>query len=904
MNPPLSSQSSALHPSCFFRIDSKSFEVRIVWSKSKGEVQIVEKGKGFRRWIKASRGVVVWILKSIEACCKWRGKKPFMGDVNDRGRRFRIEMRQNDAGRYLLFSVLSEDDRRYFIIIPEGFDLLGWDLFRSKLKELARVGDGSKHGAEDYGTYGGRNETSLVRPGLSYVDAFKRKAKERSEGVWVEVGNEAYTSKLKDLRRCLVGRWNAENEAVPDLRVVEIWANTHWSFSGQVSVASLSESLLLFEFSKVGDAQKVLEEGSRCLNGVQLSLDWWAPTVGCSRRELQRDVSWVRIPRLPLQFWSMEFFKRVGDACGGFVDVDEETKKSSYRKGARILVKNNGKEVPGSLEVIAGLASFSIPLWWEDSVWFSAFQVANRLKIQREGEPKNRASFQQEEGGCEPRKMMRVKGMCYGEGDSDAAVGDGVSEWGLRIPEEKARIVGGEDPVSIQDAILGLPASTSGEFKTKRQRPSLVGESSEKKATPLDQGNRESTLKSQSPGMFPRSNAFGGVSGESFGFSSPSTSGMGNSVEYPVAWQSEVTCDEPLEAKMPLRVILKDGRSFTLPEGVTPKSRGKELQTPPLHIVAAGEGEKIKSPWVNKKFLGFCKKVGVSIEGFEEDILRILKEIENKRGVIRKSNDSKRGTVSASRKERELKKLVSTINYDGLAGREAEEGELEGKLHWFLMKLKIMSWNVRGLHDPDRRMVIKSMVRKYKPDLVCFQETKMKEMFDRIVRSLGIGRNLGWVSLDARGSAGGVLVMWDKKVLEGLEAKVGSFSISCIFKNYEEGFVWVFSGLYGPCNGKERRELWEELAAVKGLWGDPWCIAGDFNAMRFPVEESNGRQMSTTMKDFSGFIEEFELVDPPLGGGTFTWSGGEGGSLKARLDRFLFSGDWEEVLLPRPVSNH
>ena len=39
----------------------------------------------------------------------------------------------------------------------------------------------------------------------------------------------------------------------------------------------------------------------------------------------------------------------VGDACGGFVDVDEETKKSSYRKGARILVKNNGKEVPGSL---------------------------------------------------------------------------------------------------------------------------------------------------------------------------------------------------------------------------------------------------------------------------------------------------------------------------------------------------------------------------------------------------------------------------------------------------------------------------------------------------------------------------------------------------------------------------
>ena len=35
-------------------------------------------------------------------------------------------MCQNEVGCYLLLSVLLEDDRRrYFIIIPEGFDLLG-----------------------------------------------------------------------------------------------------------------------------------------------------------------------------------------------------------------------------------------------------------------------------------------------------------------------------------------------------------------------------------------------------------------------------------------------------------------------------------------------------------------------------------------------------------------------------------------------------------------------------------------------------------------------------------------------------------------------------------------------------------------------------------------------------------
>ena len=92
-------------------------------------------------------------------------------------------MRQNEVGRYLLFSVISEDDRRYFIFIPEGFNLLGWDFMRCKLKELAKIGEDSKCGTEVSCSLGGRHEPSFVRPDLSYVDATKSKAKRRSEEV-------------------------------------------------------------------------------------------------------------------------------------------------------------------------------------------------------------------------------------------------------------------------------------------------------------------------------------------------------------------------------------------------------------------------------------------------------------------------------------------------------------------------------------------------------------------------------------------------------------------------------------------------------------------------------------------------------------------------------------------------
>ena len=143
-----------------------------------------------------------------------------------------------------------------------------------------------------------------------------------------------------------------------------------------------------------------------------------------------------------------------------------------------------------------------------------------------------------------------------------------------------------------------------------------------------------------------------------------------------------------METELPLCMVLKDGRSFSLPgnegascqEGgigaVSLRSREVEVQTPHLQIIGVGEKENDKSPWINKKFLGFCKSVGVSIEGFEEDILRILKKIENRKCFIRKSNEKKRGTLSGSRKDRELKKLISTINYDGVTGRETKDGEL------------------------------------------------------------------------------------------------------------------------------------------------------------------------------------------------------------------------------------
>ncbi|RVW15175.1 LINE-1 reverse transcriptase-like [Vitis vinifera] len=157
---------------------------------------------------------------------------------------------------------------------------------------------------------------------------------------------------------------------------------------------------------------------------------------------------------------------------------------------------------------------------------------------------------------------------------------------------------------------------------------------------------------------------------------------------------------------------------------------------------------------------------------------------------------------------------------------------------------------------------------------MCIQETKIQEMSEGIVRSLGTGRFLDWRALNAEGATGGILICWDKRVLDILDWEEGHFTLSCRFKTIEDGVTWVFTGVYGPFTKMEREGMWEELGAVRGLWDDPWCLGGDFNIILFQQERSSQRRITSAMRRFAETVDELELVDMPLQGGEFTWNGG------------------------------
>ena len=209
------------------------------------------------------------------------------------------------------------------------------------------------------------------------------------------------------------------------------------------------------------------------------------------------------------------------------------------------------------------------------------------------------------------------------------------------------------------------------------------------------------------------------------------------------------------------------------------------------------------------------------------------------------------------------------------------------------MKIKILSWNVKGVNNPEKRKVIKQFIRDQRVDLVCLQETKVQNMTLRMARSLGAGRFSDWVSVDASGSAGGILLLWDKRILEVSETVCRIFTASCSFRNVEDSFQWIFIGVYGPVLANLKEDLWEELGSVRGLWAGPCSIGGDFNASISPSESNRGGRITQAMRRFAFVLDDLGVRDLPLQGGPFTWSGGNKGQAMSRIDRFLVSGDWE-----------
>ncbi|RVW55650.1 LINE-1 retrotransposable element ORF2 protein [Vitis vinifera] len=921
-----------------FGVESKFFEIGVEEKQGRFQVVIEESKGGVSSWVRLGPRSVEALLDSLKQCIKAEDKGKWERGWRENGRVYSLVRDENKAGMFIRLGVVDKEKRRYNIFIPKGRgEGGGWNLMVEMLQKVAGNNGVKEKKQEERAMV----ETSMNK---SFVEMVKGSEGRGGEVVKVEVREEEIRGNLRKLEYCLVGSWSPSLANGMDMeRFGWLMART-WGLQGNLGLARMETGRVLLEFQHVGEAERVLAYGSRRVGAVQLGLERWRPRCGCEDEGGSRKEVWVKILGLPVSLWDPSILRKVGDKCGGFVAMDPLTKKMVDLEGARILVKRKNGGLPSRVDIVVEEVCYSLYLWWEvrpemrKSISGSSLKGIYREEVrgdamtratQRVGEERSArpeallrtadgtdeqvrgvvgegtgeqvgagygarvsAELDQvdrllhpgpssgrtlypkaqrgEKKGPSPLKGLKLKGVVSEEAGLGIGPSYSKSDWWIGVGESPGlfRSNGGEgDQLSpLQpESRKGKPERGSiwkrGDFSEGRNREDEFLKIREKEDAWKQQMVPSHSVTDRA--LIAEELRYGSVliqrGGRDSGYPSSSSHSFDRTPEGEFYDHSGVAC-EVIQNEIPLNTIkpvVNGGGRWELAEDITVNDNDKEWEKGSMLTVSQEAREERENGWEECNLAKFSQFLGFPIEGLEKEIVNFLAKIRKRREKI-----YSRGVLEKTKFERELKRLECSINYEG-----------------------------------------GSKQRSSSQDRGC--------QLIEVVRSIGVGRFLDWRAVDASGTAGGILVCWDKRLLELLDWEEGQFTISCRFRKVEDGAVWVFTGVYGPFTKNERDCMWDEIGAIRGLWEEPWCVGGDFNVIRSQNERNRQGRISATMRKFAQVIDELGLIDLPLQGGDYTWSGGPNNRYWARLDRFLVTPSWMDQFssviqkrLPRPASDH
>ncbi|RVW66286.1 hypothetical protein CK203_066249 [Vitis vinifera] len=172
----------------------------------------------------------------------------------------------------------------------------------------------------------------------------------------------------------------------------------------------MNEGKVLLEFELVNEAEKALVDGEIEVEGLVMRLEKWSQRTGCLSEEEKEGEAWVRIVGLPISLWNRDILSKIGEGCGGFVDIDEKTERKEEIQWARIRVRINEGKIPKMVEVCVENLCYSLSLWWETRPTMRVTSTVEKGKfIGADEEDEGGGAEGEVEGEVQPREGKRVR---------------------------------------------------------------------------------------------------------------------------------------------------------------------------------------------------------------------------------------------------------------------------------------------------------------------------------------------------------------------------------------------------------------------------------------------------------------------------------------------------------------
>ncbi|XP_019155241.1 PREDICTED: uncharacterized protein LOC109152119 [Ipomoea nil] len=205
--------------------------------------------------------------------------------------------------------------------------------------------------------------------------------------------------------------------------------------------------------------------------------------------------------------------------------------------------------------------------------------------------------------------------------------------------------------------------------------------------------------------------------------------------------------------------------------------------------------------------------------------------------------------------------------------------------------MSTLSWNCRGLGNPQTVREVVNLVSKKKPEFVFLLDTKVDRSHVERLRV-----KLGWEGcfcVDSLGLKGDLCLLWAKNNI----ARLISFSRNHIdlVVTLPNRHHWRLTCYYGYPENTRRRDAWNFLKSLKGASNLPWVVLGDFNDLLTQADKRGHLPHPNGLID--GFREALAvciLSTMPMLGYPFTWEGGRGTVdwVEERLDRVVTDVEW------------
>uniref|UniRef100_A0A0V0IKX8 Putative ovule protein n=1 Tax=Solanum chacoense TaxID=4108 RepID=A0A0V0IKX8_SOLCH len=306
----------------YFRLGGKSFDITETIMISDTWFEWVENSRYYTRRMSLSKGAMVWLCRRLREASEVRGKMFKTWRGRDVSTNIFCSLKFNKFGRFL--SIITVNGQmRSVIIIPENKDNEGWlglvsriesfinrrSLMQAGTPAVGEINHPSKRGEGSYKDALYKNRWMVQEPTISKVQGTVTASSHHD-------GNDL-------LQRCLVGSFPDFNE-MPTRNDVRRWIQQTWRGVYNIQVFDMNGIQFLFEFQSRKDAQHILL-GNWKRQGKQLVLDWWSPTSGAYPAHTTFQWFWIRVLGLPLQLWSENIMKEIGDQCGGWLATEEET---------------------------------------------------------------------------------------------------------------------------------------------------------------------------------------------------------------------------------------------------------------------------------------------------------------------------------------------------------------------------------------------------------------------------------------------------------------------------------------------------------------------------------------------------------------------------------------------------